>query len=354
MPPTQFPGQPPAAPPQPASPYGAPGGYNPQTPPTQPGWGAPGGPGQGGSGFGGFPPPPPGGDGGKKKGLVIGLVALIVALIAGLGVGAFLIFGGDDDDKRADDDKSSQLSGDDSDDEESDDEESDSPAADPNEITEQYYDAYFASDCTTVEELTTAEYFELRFVDAASCPDEIGDAVDADLEYDFEEAEVDGSDATSFATVETGGLLEPFTIDVSLVADGDTWLVSDVVEDLDPDGDGDDGGTDPQVGGDPTAQLQSLGEQYYDAFFASDCDTLQAISTPDWFEERWKGVQGCPGEVGDPVDSDLSYTWRTPVDLGGSYQMKGKVTTDAGTDFKVDFTFVQDGSSWLVERATSS
>ncbi|KRA38757.1 hypothetical protein ASD81_09180 [Nocardioides sp. Root614] len=243
----------PGGPPQPG--YPQQGGYPPQQggyPPQQgypqqggypPQQGAPGGGFPGGPGFpgapGGYGAPPP--SGGGKKGLIIGIIAGVLALVVAGAVVLILVLGGDDDgddnDSARDRDSSESTSpSDESSESESEStptEETsetsgfgDSPDEDPTIIARAFLDSLLEGDCLAVEGLTTPTYFSSEFTDQAGCEASSGDLEMSNAEYTFD-------DPTTFGSVSTvtGDVYAPNTgktLDSTWILDGTSgsWLVS--------------------------------------------------------------------------------------------------------------------------------
>ncbi|TNM50150.1 hypothetical protein FHP29_01055 [Nocardioides albidus] len=198
VPPYGAPGQPPQPPapgyPQPG--YPQPGYPQPGYP--QPGYPQPGYPGGGYPGGPGFPAPPSSG-GGRRKGLIIGIVAGMVVLVLGVvAVLAFTVFDGDDDKASAKDDESSATTDDASDDTDETDEPTeeteetegaDLPEGDPTITARAFLDSLLEGDCLAVEGLTTPDYFASEFTDQAGCEAVAGDLEMSNAEYTFKEPE---------------------------------------------------------------------------------------------------------------------------------------------------------------------
>lgn len=230
-------------PPQYGPPGGYPqqGGYPPQGGYPQQGGGFPGGGHPGGPGApGGYGAPPPNGGGGRK-GLVIGIIAGVLALVIAGGVLAFVLLSGDDDDKSSarDDDSSASNSASESPSESESASESaftpsatessdflTAPTEDPAITARAFLDSLLEGDCLAVEGLSTPTYFASEFTDQAGCKAAAGNLEMSNAEYTFDEPVTIGSISTL-----TGDVYAPNTgktLDSTWILDGTSgqWLVS--------------------------------------------------------------------------------------------------------------------------------
>lgn len=229
-------------PPQYGPPGGYPqqGGYPPQGGYPQQGGGFPGGGHPGGPGApGGYGAPPPNGGGGRK-GLVIGIIAGVLALVIAGGVLAFVLLSGDDDKSSArDDDSSASNSASESPSESESASESaftpsatessdflTAPTEDPAITARAFLDSLLEGDCLAVEGLSTPTYFASEFTDQAGCKAAAGNLEMSNAEYTFDEPVTIGSISTL-----TGDVYAPNTgktLDSTWILDGTSgqWLVS--------------------------------------------------------------------------------------------------------------------------------
>ncbi len=200
----QYPGQVPPTQVTPQPGYGQPAGQPGGSPyPQNPGYypPPPGGPG----GPGGFPPAPPKGGGGGKGILIVVAVVAVLVLIGG-GIAAALLLTGDDGD---DDEPKKKVTrtvtadvsdgGSGSTDGGTDTTSSDVPAdptATAQQVADTYLNAVFDSDCTTIQSISTEEWFSSAYGDIQGCQDDIGMPIMEDVETTYDPVQADGTNAT--------------------------------------------------------------------------------------------------------------------------------------------------------------